>query len=451
MSNSRREFLKKTSISAAGIVLGGSALSAKGFSQTAKSYSNIIGSNDRLNVAVIGCGRRLNAFKSAITKKENNIRLSYLCDVMPSQLEMAVKQYGDKLDYTPTLQSDVRKVLEDKDLDAIFNATPDHWHTPGSIMAMQAGKHVYVEKPCSHNMFENEMLVAAAKKYNKVVQMGNQQRSSAHSIEIIREIHNGIIGKAYKAVAFYTSKRGEVPIQKKAAVPNGLDWDLFQGPAPRRAYTTETWDYNWHWYGWEYGTAEAGNNGTHEIDVARWALQVDFPNHVEVDAMKGQFLDDGWEMYDTMEATFKFDDNKSIKWDGRSRNGYDTYGYDRGTIIYGSEGSVFVNRDKYIVYDRKGVVIKDYETAQKESGVELGGGGSASTLHVENFFNAIRGTEILRAPIDDASISMAMVHYANVAYRINNGFDIDASGRMLDRNAMKLWSRTYEKGWEIKL
>ncbi len=451
MSNSRREFLKKTSISAAGIVLGGSTLSAKGFSQTAKSYNNIIGSNDRLNVAVIGCGRRLNAFKSAITKKENNVRLSYLCDVMPSQLEMAVKQYGDKLDYTPALQSDVRKVLEDKDLDAIFNATPDHWHTPGSIMAMQAGKHVYVEKPCSHNMFENEMLVAAAKKYNKVVQMGNQQRSSAHSIEIIREIHNGIIGKAYKAVAFYTSKRGEVPIQKKAAIPNGLDWDLFQGPAPRRAYTTETWDYNWHWYGWDYGTAEAGNNGTHEIDVARWALQVDFPNHVEVDAMKGQFLDDGWEMYDTMEATFKFDDNKSIKWDGRSRNGYDTYGYDRGTIIYGSEGSVFVNRDKYIVYDRKGVVIKDYETAQKESGVELGGGGLASTLHVENFFNAIRGTEILRSPIDDASISMAMVHYANVAYRINNGFDIDASGRMLDRNAMKLWSRTYEKGWEIKL
>lgn len=451
MSNSRRDFLKKTSMSAAGMVLGGSALAANGFSQSAKSYSNIIGSNDRLNVAVIGCGRRLNAFKSAIAKKENNIRLSYLCDVMPSQLEKAVEKYGDKLDYTPALESDVRKVLEDKNLDAIFNATPDHWHAPGSIMAMQAGKHVYVEKPCSHNMFENEMLVAAAKKYDKVVQMGNQQRSSAHSIEIINEIHNGIIGKAYKAVAFYTAKRGEVPNQEPAAIPGGLDWNLFQGPAPRREYTSETWNYNWHWYGWEYGTAEAGNNGTHEMDVARWALQVDLPNHVEVDATKGQFLDDGWEMYDTMEATFKFDDNKSIKWDGRSRNGYDTYGYDRGTIIYGSEGSVFVNRNIYIVYDRKGKVVKDYESAQKESGIALGGGGSASTLHVENFFNTIRGKETLRAPIEDASISMAMVHYANVAYRINNGFDIDESGRMLDRNAMKLWSRKYEKGWEIKL
>lgn len=438
-------------MSAAGVVLGGTALSANGFSQTAKSYNSIIGSNDRLNVAIIGCGRRLNAFKSAITKKENNIKLSYLCDVMPSQLGKAVEKFGDKLDYTPALESDVRKVIADKDVDAIFNATPDHWHTPGSIMAMQAGKHVYVEKPCSHNMFENEMLVAAAKKYDKVVQMGNQQRSSAHSIEIIKEIHNGIIGKAYKAVAFYTSKRGEVPNQEPAAIPGGLDWDLFQGPAPRREYTSETWNYNWHWYGWEYGTAEAGNNGTHEMDIARWALQVDLPNHVEVDAMKGQFLDDGWEMYDTMEATFKFDDNKSIKWDGRSRNGYNTYGYDRGTIIYGSEGSVFVNRNKYVVYDRKGVVIKDYESAQKESGIALGGGGSASTLHVENFFNAIRGKEVLRAPIEDASISMAMVHYANVAYRINNGFDIDVSGRMLDRNAAKFWSREYEKGWEIKL
>ena len=422
-----------------------------GSSLSAKSYSQIIGANDRLNVAVIGLGRRLNGYTQPLSKKSNNVNVSYLCDVMPSQLDKAAQKFSKLIDYTPKLENDIRRVIEDKHVDAIFNATPDHWHTPGSIMAMQAGKHVYVEKPCSHNMNENELLVAAAKKYNRVVQMGNQQRSSGHTIEIIKEIHNGIIGTPYKAVAFYTNKRGRVQNQKLAAIPGGLDWDLFQGPAPRREYTSETWNYNWHWYGWEYGTAEAGNNGTHEIDIARWALQVDFPNHVEVDATKGQFLDDGWEMYDTMEATFKFDDNKSIKWDGSSRNAYDTYGHDRGTIIYGSEGSVFVNRNIYIVYDRKGEVVKDYESAQKEAGIALGGGGSATTIHAENFFNTIRGKEILRAPIEDASISMAMVHYANVAYRINKGFDIDASGKMLDGNAMKLWSRTYEKGWEIKL
>ena len=341
--------------------------------------------------------------------------------------------------------------MEDKDLDALFHATPDHWHAPGAIMTMQAGKHVYVEKPCSHNMHENELIVAAAKKYNRIVQMGNQQRSSDSTIEIIKEIHDGIIGIPYKAVAFYTNNRGQVPLQRPAEIPGGLDWDLFQGPAPRREYTHDTWNYNWHWYGWDYGTAEAGNNGTHEMDVARWALQVGFPNRVDVNAYKGQFLDDGWEMYDTMDATFKFDGNKSIRWDSRSRNGYDLYGDGRGVIIYGSEGSVFLNRNKYLVYDRSGEQVKNYESAQKESGIALGGEGSATTNHILNFFNAIRGKENLNAPIDDASVSMAMVHYANVAYRIDSGFNIDKSGKMLNEKAMELWSRTYEKGWEIEL
>ena len=444
MKNSRRDFLRKSSIGTAGIMMGGASLSAK-------SYRQIIGANDRLNVAVIGLGRRLVGYTEPLSKKSNNVNLAYLCDVMPSQREKAAKTFSELLDYTPRLENDIRKVLEDKQVDAIFNATPDHWHAPGSIMAFKEGKHVYVEKPCSHTMDENELLVAAAKKYDRVVQMGNQQRSSFHSIEIIKAIHNGIIGVPYKAVAFYTNKRGRVPNQQAAAVPGGLDWDLFQGPAPRRDYTSETWNYNWHWYGWDYGTAEAGNNGTHEMDIARWALQVDFPQHVDVDAVKGQFLDDGWDMYDTMEATFKFDGNKSIKWDGRSRNGYDTYGYDRGTIIYGSEGSVYVNRNKYIVYDLAGKVVKDFESASKESGIALGGGGAATTLHAENFFNTIRGKEELRAPIEDASISMAMVHYANVAYRINKGFDIGKSGMMLDKDAMNLWSRKYEKGWEVKV
>jgi len=444
MTNSRRDFLKKSSISAAGLMLGGTLLSAK-------SYKRIIGANDRINVAIWGLGKRLTGFVGPLSAKSNNIQLAYLCDVMPERLSNAGAKFSGILGYDSNLVNDFRRTLEDRHVDAVFIATPDHWHTPGSILAMQANKHVYVEKPCSHNMFENELLVAASKKYDRVVQMGNQQRSSLHSIEIIKEIHNGLIGTTYKAVAFYTNKRSKVPVQKAAAIPGGLDWELFQGPAPRRAYTDDTWNYNWHWYGWDYGTAEAGNNGTHEMDIARWALQVDFPSHVEVDAVKGQYLDDGWEMYDTMEATFKFDNHKSIKWDGNSRNGYDKYGYDRGTIIYGSEGSVFVNRNKYLVYNRKGELIKDYESDQKEAGIVLGGGGAATTLHGSNFFAAIRGKETLNAPIDDASISMAMVHYANVAYRINKGFDIDKDGKMLDKEAMKLWSREYEKGWEPKI
>ncbi len=442
MKTDRRKFIKRTGTAAAGIMAGGMSISAK-------SYKNILGANDRIHVAIIGLGRRLGGLPDAISKQSNNIKLSYLCDVMPSQMDKAASLFEGKIDYKPKLEKDLRKVFADRKVDAIFNATPDHWHTPGSIMAIKEGKHVYVEKPCSHNMFENELLVEAQKKYNRVVQMGNQQRSSLHTIEVMKAIHEGAIGIPYKAIAFYTNKRGRVPVQKPAAVPGGLDWELFQGPATRRPYTEETWNYNWHWYGWDYGTAEAGNNGTHEMDVARWALQVDFPNRVDVDATKGQFLDDGWEMYDTMDAVFKFDGNKSIKWSGISRNGYDTFNGGRGTIIYGSEGSVFVDRGSYIIYDRSGKLMKESTSASNEAGIALGGGGDTTTQHIENFFGTIRGKDKLLAPIADASISMAMVHYCNVAYRINSGYDIDPdTGKMKNDMAMKLWGRTYEPGWE---
>lgn len=447
MSTNRRDFLRKVTAGAAGVAVGGSAMG-----MSAGSYSRIIGSNDRLTVAIAGLGRRLGAFYDPIAKKEANVELVYLCDVMERMRDRGMQNFSKHINYKPKLENDIRKVIDDPKVDVLINATPDHWHAPGSIMALKAGKHVYVEKPCSHNMFENGLLVDAAKKYNKVVQMGNQQRSSDHTIEIIREIHNGAIGTPYKAVAFYTNNRGEVPLQKKAPVPAGLDWGLFQGPAPRREYTEETWDYNWHWYGWDYGTAESGNNGTHELDVARWALQVDFPNHVEVEAAKRHFVNDGWEMYDTMDATFRFAGDKIIKWDGKSRNGYDTYGGGRGTIIYGSEGSVFVDRGKYILYDRGGKILRDSKSATSEAGTALGGGGDMTTTHVINFYDTIRGKAKLTAPIDDASFSMALVHYSNVAYRVGKSFDIDEkSGIMYDRDAMKLWSRDYEPGWEPKL
>ena len=444
MTNSRRKFIKKTALGSAGIAVANSAMA-----MSAKSYNAILGANDRLNVAIAGLGRRMGAYIEPIALKGSNVKLAYLCDVMESQRLKGLKEFGEKIDYKPKLESDIRKVLDDSEVDVLFNATPDHWHAPGSIMAMKAGKHVYVEKPCSHNMFENDQLVKASKHYNKVVQMGNQQRSSDHTIEIINEIHNGVIGTPYKAVAFYNNVRGEVPLQKKAPVPEGLDWELWQGPAPRREYTFKTWDYNWHWYGWDYGTAETGNNATHELDVARWALQVGFPIHTHVEADKRHFINDGWEMYDTMEATFKFAGNKIIVWDGKSRNNYNTYGSDRGTVIYGTDGTVFVNRNEYKLYDRKGEIIKSHDSATSEAGNTLGGGGDMSTKHAQNFFDGVRGKAKLNAPIVDASISNAMVHYANIAYRINSGFDIDdKTGFMYNKDAMALWSRTYEPGWE---
>jgi predicted dehydrogenase len=447
MSSSRRDFIRKVTAGTAGVAVGSSAMG-----MSARSYGRILGANDRINIAIAGLGRRLGAYIPPIANKKNNVELLYLCDVMKSQRDNAAGRFSEHIKNKPKLENDIRKVIADPEVDLLVNATPDHWHAPGAILALAGGKHVYLEKPGTHNMAENDLVVKAQQKYGKQVQMGVQQRSSTHTIEIINEIHNGIIGTPYKAVAFYTNGRGEVPVQKSVPVREGLDWDLFQGPAPRRAYTQETWDYNWHWYGWDYGTAESGNNGTHEFDVARWALQVDYPNRVDVEADKRHYADDGWDMYDDMEVTFRFADNKVIEWDGKSRNGYSTYGYDRGTIIYGTEGSVFVNRGKYILFDRKGKEIRTSESTSNESGTALGGGGDMSTAHVVNLLDAIRGKGKLTAPISDGVITMAMVHYSNIAYRIGNGFDIDDStGRMYNREAMKLWGRDYEPGWEPKI
>ncbi|MGS2764768.1 Gfo/Idh/MocA family protein [Sinomicrobium sp. M5D2P9] len=440
----RRKFIKNSALATAGLTTMGTM----GF--TAKSYSRIIGSNDRLNIAVIGLGRRLGAFFEPIARKESNVELLYLCDVMKSQREKAAERFKEHIDYSPKLENSIFKVLEDKNVDAIINATPDHWHAPGTWRALEAGKHVYVEKPCSHNPREGELLVAYQKKYNRVVQMGNQQRSAEPSIEIIGEIHNGIIGNPYLAVAFYTANRGEVVVPKKAPAPEGLDWDFFQGPSPRKEYMHDTWNYNWHWYGWDFGTAETGNNATHELDIARWALQAEFPNKVIVNAEKRHWPEDGWSMYDTMDATFEFDNQKTIKWDGKSRNGYNTYGKGRGTIIYGTGGTVFVDREGYTLYDRNGKPIKERTSEGGEAGTQLGGGGDISTTHVMNFFQAIRGKEQQKSPIDEGAKSTLLCHLANMAYRTGEVLECNPKNGHItnSKKAKKLWGRTYEPGWE---
>ncbi len=446
-NRSRRDFIKKTTLGAAGITIG-----AMGFS--AKSYARIVGANNRLSVGLVGLGRRYKAYIPAIVNEKNGVDLLYLCDVMKSQRERAAKYVSEKSDIKPKLEADFFKVINDKDIDAVFLATPDHWHAPGALLAMANGKHVYIEKPISHNPYEGEMLIEAQKKYGKVVQMGNQQRSSLQSQEIIKEIHNGIIGTPYKAVAFYVNGRGRTPNQIKQAAPDGLDWDMWQGPAIHREYTHDTWNYNWHWYGWNYGTAETGNNGTHELDIARWALNVDFPDEVYVEAENRQFLDDGWEMYDSMDATFKFKGNKIIKWDGKSRNGYNTYGFGRGTIIYGSEGSVFVDRGHYKLFDRKGKFIKKSSASTQESGTALGGGGDLSTMHAINFLETIRGKASKQnSPVDEGVKSTLLCHLANIAYRTDDLLKIDnTNGHIVNsKAAKKLWTREYEKGWEPKV
>ncbi|MEM9858797.1 MAG: Gfo/Idh/MocA family oxidoreductase [Bacteroidota bacterium] len=437
--STRRVFIKKGALATAGL----------GFAMSASSYRSVLGANDRITMCFMGLGRRVGGYYSVLPKAFNT-RLSYLCDVKGSQVLQAQKSIANQIDYEVKVDEDIRKILEDKKLDLVFIATPDHWHAPATIMALDAGKHVFVEKPCAHNPREAEIMVARQQETGLHVQMGNQQRSSQHTIQIIGEIQNGIIGKPYKAVAIYNNQRGPVPNQVKQAPPEDLNWDLFQGPAPRQPYYHNIWDYNWHWYGWKWGTAEAGNNAVHELDIARWALGVDFPTTVFTDASKQHYIDDGWEMYDTMQATFQFEGNKSIVWDGKSRNGYNTYGAGRGTLIYGTEGTVFVDRAKFMVYDRQGKVVKESTTVSNESGLALGGGGSATTRHIANLLETIRGKETLNAPIEDASKSNHLALLANIAYRVKKPISLNSTnGKSTDAEVNKLWSRTYEKGWEI--
>ena len=267
----RRNFIKKTTAATAGITIGGSILPQR-------IYGNILGANDQINCATIGVRSRAKAHVKAINA-DPNAKIIYSCDVDDVIIEAHNTWCQTEIGYVPKVLKDFRKVLEDKDVDAVFIATPEHWHAPMAIMALQAGKHVYVEKPCSHNPYENDLLVAAQKKYGKKVQMGNQQRSAATSIMGINDIRNGIIGEAYKGEAYYSNNRGSIGIGNKIPVPSTLDWDLWQGPAPSEEYRDNVHPYNWHWFR-NWGTGEIHNNGTHEIDICRWALDVELPNTV---------------------------------------------------------------------------------------------------------------------------------------------------------------------------
>lgn len=265
--DTRREFIKKSAMGSAGIALSGLLVPTISF---AGNGVGIIGANSRLNVAVIGVRSRARSLTKAISKYKE-ARVAVTCDVDDKIIKRNNNFCQETLGYLPKVEKDFRKVLEDKSIDAVFIATPEHWHAPMAIAALQAGKHVYVEKPCSHNLYENELLVKAQQKYGKVVQMGNQQRSSTTSALAVKEIKEGIIGDVFKGEAYYNNNRKSIGIGKKVAVPTSLDWDLWQGPAPREDFRDNIHPYNWHWFK-TWGTGEIHNNGTHEIDICRWAL-----------------------------------------------------------------------------------------------------------------------------------------------------------------------------------
>ena len=439
----RRDFIKKTTAGTAAITLG-TALFPK------LSYGNILGANDKINCAIFGVRSRAKAHIKAI-HEDSNAKILYNCDVDDVIIEEHNKWCKENIGYVPKVEKDFRKVLEDKNVDAVFIATPEHWHAPMAIMALQAGKHVYVEKPCSHNPFENDLLVAAQKKYGKKVQMGNQQRSAKTSILGVKEIKEGIIGEVYKGEAYYSNNRGTIGIGNLVNVPKTLDWDLWQGPAPRRDYKDNIHPYNWHWFK-DWGTGEIHNNGTHEIDICRWALGVDLPETVTSFGGKYTFNDD-FEFPDNQQVTYKFKNDKFITWTGHSRGIMQPERPGRGATIYGSKGAITLSRNAYELYALDGTLLKKIEEDGQSATTDTRGEGVLDVSHIANFFEAIRKDTSLRSDIKDASISTMLCHLGNMAQDAGETITVDqTTGKILNNEkAMQGWKREYESGWEPKL
>jgi len=432
----RREFLDTLAVTAAGMAIG----------STAKSYGQILGSNDRLNFALIGLHGRGYAHLSALKANKDTARISHVCDVDSDTLRKFAGDAQRELGYAPSTDKDFRNILQLKEVDAIAIATPDHWHAPMAIAGLQAGKHVYVEKPCSHNPAEGAMLIAAQQKYGKLVQMGTQQRSSPHTIEIVDKIHNGLIGRAYFAKAWYSNLRKSIGFGKEAPVPPQLDWDLWQGPAPRRTYKDNVQPYNWHWFR-IYGTGETLNNGTHEIDVCRWALDAGYPQRISSSGGRYHFKDD-WQFYDTLVTNFDYGD-KMISWDCKCCQGMKYYNRDRGSVIMGTTGSVLVDRDGYEVYDLKGNKTSEFVTGKVTSSSDLTGRDTMTDVHFANFIAGIRKGEKLNSPVSVGNVAVTMLQLSNVAWEVNRELELDTSdGKILrDAEAMRMWGREYESGW----
>ncbi|MGZ5454574.1 MAG: Gfo/Idh/MocA family oxidoreductase [Candidatus Aminicenantales bacterium] len=436
---SRRQFLKGLALGSAGLAVGWDA----------KSYARILGANERVNFAIIGLHGRGYAHLECIRQNKGTM-VTHVCDVDRRELDKFAAETKKQFLQDPVAVKDFRRVLESKDVDVITIATPEHWHAPMAIAGLQAGKHVYVEKPCSHNPYEGELLIAARKKYGKLVQMGNQQRSSGHTIEIVGKIREGLIGRPYFGKAWYSNTRPSIGVGKVVPVPAELDWDLWQGPAPRRPYKDNIHPYNWHWF-WHWGTGETLNNGTHEVDVCRWALGVDYPNAVGAAGGRYHFKDD-WEFYDTLVTSFEYDD-RMITWEGMSCQGKQYYGRSRGSTIHGTEGTVLVDRDGYQVFSLDDKLIQEFNTQQATTTQDLQSIDAMTTRHFQNLLNGIRTGEKLRAPIEEANISVTMLHLSNIAWKLDRTLHLDRqNGHILgDEKAMTMWRREYAKGWEPRV
>lgn len=390
--------------------------------------------NDTVVVGVMGLSRGKGLALGFA--RQPNVHVKYVCDVDRLRAESGAAAIGEISDRPVKPLQDFRQILDDPDVDALVCAAPNHWHATATLLGCAAGKHVYVEKPCSHTPQEGELMMEAAVRHRRVVQLGTQRRSSPGTRQAMQRLADGEIGQVYLAKSWYYNRRGSIGNGQPAAPPAELNYDLWQGPAPRRPYLDNVVHYNWHWR-WHWGNGELGNNGVHTIDLCRWGLQVDYPIHVTSSGGRFHYHDDQ-ETPDTHTVCFLFDNGRAITWEGHSCNQHGS-GF---VTFYGTGGTLELDSDgNHRVYDLNEQLL-----------TEVTDSSLGESQHFENFLAAIRGGDpsLLHAPIDEGHRSTLLCHLGNISHRTGRSLKCDpTNGHILDDNdAMKHWRREYETGWE---
>jgi predicted dehydrogenase len=387
--------------------------------------------NDKFVVAIMGVrGRGRQLLGSFVAQPD--VEVAYICDVDSNVVPNAAKIVEQKQKRTPKVEKDIRKVLEDKDVNALIIAAPDHWHALGTVWACQAGKHVYCEKPISHNLIEGRRMVQAARKYDRVVQVGTQRRSGEFLMKAAEYVRSGKLGKIPFARTWIAGNRPSIGHKPDGSVPEGVDYDLWLGPAPSRPFNPNRFHYEWHW-NWDYGTGELGNNGIHGLDLIRWLLDLDAPNRITSGGGK-YFYDDDRVTPDTQIATFDFE-KTSVVWEHRIWQKAGRTGYDWVTL-YGEKGTLALN-------DKGWRIVEDETIGEKPTELEK--------AHARNFLDSIKAHKRPNADIEEGHKSTRLCHLGNIAYRLSRTLRFDAKTETIidDAEANKLLGRSYRKGFEL--
>jgi len=431
----RRDFMKDSAKVSAGAAVGLGAL--------AKSTASWAGANDRVRAAVIGIRGRGRDHIQGLARQKN-VEIATLCDIDSNLFKAHSKDRWEKEGQKqPKFETDLRKVMEDKDIDVVTVATPNHWHSLAAIWGIEAGKDVYCEKPCSHNVFEGRQLANAAKKHGRVVQHGTQIRSSAAIREAMQLLHDGAIGEVYMARGLCYRWRDSIGKTPESEIPKGVDYDTWLGPAPDRAYSRNRFHYNWH-YHWDYGNGDIGNQGVHQMDICRWGLGVEYPSRVT--SGSGMYIfDDDKEVPNVINTSYEFPNagkqGKMMVFDTRPWMTNDEKNAKVGVLFYGSEGYMVI--DSYTHYQI--FLGKDEEKGQ---------GRNAGGDHYGNFIEAVRAgdSSLLNAEITEGHYSSALCHLGLISARLGRSLEFDGANEKFvgDDEATGLLTREYRDPFVVK-